>query len=157
MRIEVVHGPNLSTLGTREPDIYGTTTLAQINQRIKDLAEDLGVEPGFFQSNHEGAILDHLEQIRSVADGLLLNPAALGHTSVVLRDAVASTGLPFVEVHLTNPASREAFRHDSLLSGIALGTVAGFGADSYLLGFRGLTSVLAGSASSTMGPSALNS
>ena len=156
MRIEVIHGPNLGTLGTREPYIYGTATLADIDERLRGLGAQLDVEVGCFQSNHEGRILDRLEECGPGADGILINPAALGHTSVALRDGLAATGLPFVEVHLSNPFSREAFRHTSLLSGIALGTVAGFGVDSYLLGFRGLASRLLGSTESLGNPTALN-
>lgn len=156
MRIEVVHGPNLGTLGTREPNIYGTETLAEIDERLRRLGDELNVEVRSFQSNHEGRILDRLEEVRSEADGILINPAALGHTSVALRDGLAGTGLPFVEVHLSNPASRESFRHRSLLSGIALGTVAGFGVQSYLLGFRGLASRLISPTESTGYPTAPN-
>ncbi len=138
MTIAVVHGPNLRLLGRREPHVYGTDTLAQINAALESLARELGVELEIFQSNHEGEILDFLEEVSSRARGILINPAGLTHTSVALRDAVLGLGLPAVEVHLSNPAAREAFRHRSFLAPVALGTVAGFGKNSYLLGLRAL-------------------
>lgn len=138
MTVAVVHGPNLRLLGRREPHVYGTDTLAQINAALESLARELGVELEIFQSNHEGEILDFLEEVSSRARGILINPAGLTHTSVALRDAVLGLGLPTVEVHLSNPAAREAFRHRSFLAPVALGTVAGFGKNSYLLGLRAL-------------------
>lgn len=138
MRILVVHGPNLRLLGQREPEVYGSTTLGEIDDMIRAEATGLGVDVELFQSNHEGEILDTLETVSSRIDGILINPAALAHSSVALRDGLVGVGLPFVEVHISNTASRESFRHRSMLSGVALGTVAGFGAQSYLLGFRGL-------------------
>lgn len=143
MMIAVVHGPNLRMLGRREPHVYGTDTLDEINSALLDLAEELGVEVDLFQSNHEGAILDHLEGLPGRAAGILINPAGLTHTSVALRDGLAAVGLPVVEVHLTNPKAREAFRHRSFVAPISLGTVAGFGKSSYLLGLRGLVAHLA--------------
>lgn len=138
MRIGVVHGPNLRLLGRREPDVYGTVTLDGVNASLEDLADDLGVELEVFQSNHEGEILDHLEDAADRVDGFVVNAGALTHTSVALRDGLAGVALPFVEVHLSNTAGREPFRHHSYLSPIAAGVVYGFGADSYLLGLRGL-------------------
>ena len=138
MRIEVVHGPNLDLLGSREPEIYGSATLAEIDASIRALAETLGVTVQTFQSNHEGRILDHLVGLFSRADALIINPGGLGHTSVVLRDSVRATGVPFVEVHLSNTAAREDFRRRSLLADLAVATVAGFGPDGYLLALRGL-------------------
>ncbi len=138
MRIAVVHGPNLRLLGLREPDIYGSTTLDDINSSLRQLALENGVELEIFQSNHEGEILDFLEEVRGRVQGVLINPAGLTHTSVSLRDGLLGTGLPVVEVHISNPAAREQFRHRSYVGPIAIGTVAGFGENSYLLGLRGL-------------------
>ncbi len=142
MRVEVVHGPNLGRLGSREPDLYGSVTLAEVDASLVALGADLGVEVRAVQSNHEGWIIDHLESVAGTADGVLINPGGLGHTSVVLRDALLGTGLPFVEVHMSNVNAREPFRHRSLLADVAAGTVAGFGVDSYLLGLRGLAAHL---------------
>ena len=138
MRIAVVHGPNLRLLGRREPNVYGSSTLEDINEGLRSLARELGAELEIFQSNHEGEILDFLEDVQDRVQGLLINPGGLTHTSVSLRDGLAGVGLPVVEVHISNPAAREAFRHHSFVSPIALGTVAGFGENSYLLGLRGL-------------------
>jgi 3-dehydroquinate dehydratase-2 len=138
MRIAVVHGPNLRLLGLREPDIYGSTTLDDINSSLRQLALENGVELEIFQSNHEGEILDFLEEVRGRVQGVLINPAGLTHTSVSLRDGLLGTGLPVVEVHISNPAAREQFRHRSYVGPIAIGRVAGFGENSYLLGLRGL-------------------
>jgi 3-dehydroquinate dehydratase-2 len=138
MKIAVVHGPNLRLLGRREPHVYGSATLEEINAALHSLAKELGVELELFQSNHEGEILDFLEGVQPVVQGVLINPGGLTHTSVSLRDGLSGIGLPVVEVHLSNPAAREAFRHRSFVAPIALGTVAGFGENSYLLALRGL-------------------
>lgn len=138
MRIGVVHGPNLRLLGGREPEVYGRSTLDEVNRALEALAGELGLELEVFQSNHEGEILDWLEGAAGRARGFLINPGALAHTSVALRDALVGVGLPFVEVHLSNTAAREDFRRGSYLSGVAAGVVFGFGVESYLLGLRGL-------------------
>ena len=138
MKIAVVHGPNLRLLGRREPNVYGSSTLEDINEGLRSLARELGAELEIFQSNHEGEILDFLEEVQDRVQGFLINPGGLTHTSVSLRDGLAGVGLPVVEVHISNPAAREAFRRRSFVSPIALGTVAGFGENSYLLGLRGL-------------------
>jgi 3-dehydroquinate dehydratase-2 len=142
MKISVIHGPNLRLLGQREPEVYGTDTLEVIDDALSSVAEELGVEVVFFQSNHEGEILDYLENVSQEVQGILINPAGLTHTSVSLRDGLAGVALPVVEVHLSNPAAREEFRHQSLVSGVAVGTVAGFGKNSYLFGLRGLVAHL---------------
>jgi 3-dehydroquinate dehydratase II len=144
LNIAVIHGPNLRLLGRREPHVYGHQTLEDVNGLVRALAEELGAEVEFYQSNHEGEILDHLEDVAERADGVLINAGGLTHTSVSLRDGLVGVGLPFVEVHLSNTAGRERFRRHSYLSPVALGVVYGFGADSYLLGLRGLVSHLAG-------------
>ena len=138
MRIAVVHGANLRMLGRREPEVYGSDTLEDINGRLRTTADELGVEIDIFQSNSEGAILDYLEEAAPRVDGVLINPGAFTHTSVALRDALAGIDRPFVEVHLSNPAARESFRHRSYLAPVAAGVVAGFRAESYLLALRGL-------------------
>ncbi len=135
MKIAVVHGPNLNLLGVREPEIYGTLSLADVDRALRDLARERGVDVECFQDNCEGGILDFLATVRDSVDGVVINPAGLGHTSVALLDGLLAVGRPFVEVHLSNPASRERFRRRSLLSPAALGVVAGFGVDSYLSGF----------------------
>ncbi len=136
LRIAVVHGPNLNLLGVREPDVYGSDSLADVNEALADLAAELGCALEVYQSNSEGEILDFLATCLGRADGLVVNPAGLGHTSVALLDGLRAVALPFVEVHLSNPAAREPFRRKSLLAPAAVGVVAGFGMDSYLSGFR---------------------
>ena len=136
MRIAVVHGPNLNLLGVREPAIYGTSSLDDVNRALAELAAELGAGLEPFQSNSEGRILDFLAGVRDRADGVLINPAGLGHTSVALLDGLLAVARPFVEVHLGNPAAREPFRQRSLLTAAAVGVVAGFGVDSYLSGLR---------------------
>jgi 3-dehydroquinate dehydratase-2 len=138
MKIGVVHGPNLRLLGRREPAVYGSETLDGVDGAIAALAAELGVEVEAFQSNHEGAILDFIEEASGRVDGFLVNPGALTHTSIALRDALLGVALPFVEVHLSNTAAREPFRRRSFLADVAVGAVYGFGVHSYLLGLRGL-------------------
>ena len=142
MRIAVVSGPNLNLLGIREPAIYGTDTLEQIEERLRRVAEEVGAELDAFQSNAEGALIDYIQDSAARVDAYLVNAGGLTHTSVALRDALVGVGRPFVEVHLSNPAAREPFRHVSLLADRALGVVVGFGAESYVLGLRGLVARL---------------
>jgi 3-dehydroquinate dehydratase II len=141
-RILVLHGPNLGALGTREPDVYGRVSLETINRGLEGLAKELGCELECRQTNHEGVLIDALHNARATASGVVLNPGGFTHTSVALRDAVKAAGLPVVEVHVSNPAARESFRHVSMISGAALGVVQGFGPDSYGLALRALVGVL---------------
>ena len=142
MKIAVIHGPNLRLLGRREPEVYGTDTLDDVNGKLAGLAAELDVELETFQSNHEGEILDFIEEAAKRVDGFLINPGALTHTSIALLDAFLGVERPFVEVHLSNTARRERFRRHSYLSGAAAGVVYGFGVHSYLLGLRGLVARL---------------
>lgn len=135
-KVLVIHGPNLNLLGGREPGVYGTVTLAEIDRRLETLAEELGAAVETFQSNHEGAILDRLHEAPGRYDAVVLNAGGLTHTSVALRDAIAAIAVPVVEVHLSNVHAREPFRHRSLIAAVAAGQIAGFGVDSYLLGLR---------------------
>lgn len=146
MKLLVLHGPNLNLLGLREPEIYGATTLAEITAALEALGASLGAQITSLQSNHEGVLIDRIHAARfgdggEHADGVLINPGGLTHTSVSLRDALLGTGLPFVEVHLSNVYAREPFRHHSYLTDKAVGVVAGFGPQSYTLGLRALIDV----------------
>lgn len=144
MKVAVIHGPNLRLLGKREPEVYGTDTLDDVNARLAALASELGFEIETFQSNHEGALLDFIDEASTRVDGFVVNPGAYTHTSIALRDGLTGVDRPFVEVHLSNTAGRERFRRHSYLSPVAAGVVYGFGVDSYLLGLRGLAAHLAG-------------
>ena len=138
MHIAVVNGPNLNVLGVREPALYGSATLADIEAAVRARARQLGVEIGWLQSNHEGALVEAIQALRGRADGALINAAAYTHTSIAVRDAVLVAAVPFVEVHLTNIWGREEERRKSLLADLAVGVVAGFGPMSYILGLEGL-------------------
>jgi 3-dehydroquinate dehydratase II len=138
----VLHGPNLNLLGTREPDVYGRVTLAEIDADLKAAAGTLDVEVETFQSNHEGALIDRVQAAREEASAIVINPGGLTHTSVALRDALAAVGLPVIEVHLSNVAAREEFRHRSLIAPISVGQVVGLGALGYRLALEAAAHIL---------------
>jgi len=142
MKILLIHGPNLNLLGKREPEIYGTLTLDDINKRVLGLAVELGVDVTFFQSNHEGELVQKIQDAMGVYQAIVINPGAYTHTSVALRDAVSSTGIPVIETHLSNIYKREEFRHHSYISGVAVGQISGFGPDSYLLAVRAAVNLI---------------
>ena len=132
-RILVLHGPNLNLLGTREPEVYGTTTLENINDMLNERAVDLDLELVFLQSNYEGKLIDAIQQAPGNYACIIINPAAFTHYSIAVRDALAAVNVPAIEVHLSNIYQREEFRHHSVISPVAIGQIAGFGANSYLL------------------------
>lgn len=138
LQLLVLHGPNLNLLGQREPGVYGVQTLAQINQQLNQDAQDFGVTLTIHQSNHEGQLVDWIQQAQGQQDGIVINAAAYTHTSVALRDAIAAVALPAVEVHLSNIHQRESFRHHSYIAAVVIGQISGFGANSYRLGLRAL-------------------
>lgn len=152
MTVAVLHGPNLNLLGQREPEVYGRETLAGIDERLRVLAGELGIGLESFQANGEGELIDRIHALAPRVDGFLINAGAYTHTSVALLDALVGVERPFVEVHLSNIHSREEFRHRSLLAPRAVGIVMGFGAESYLLGLRGLALRLRQSGAAPAGP-----
>jgi 3-dehydroquinate dehydratase II len=141
-KVLVIHGPNLNMLGLREPEIYGRVTFAELNNKLKELADELELELEIFQSNHEGALIDKIQEAMQGVDGILINPGGLSHTSVALKDALSILEKCIVEVHISNIHSREKFRHFSHVAGIADAVIVGFGIDSYLLGLEGLARLL---------------
>ena len=144
MKIMVINGPNLNILGRRESEHYGGATLASIEEGLAAKAKELGCTLSFFQSNHEGALIDFIQQEASLSDGILLNPGALTHYGYSLRDALADAGLPVVEVHLSNIHAREGWRRQSVIADVAVGQIAGFKAESYHLGLLALVGCVRG-------------
>ncbi len=142
MKILLLHGPNLNLLGTREPEVYGSMTLNDINEKVITLGKELGAEVKCLQSNHEGALIDALHDARTWASGVVFNPGGYTHTSVTLRDAISAIVIPVIEVHLSNVYAREEFRHTSFVSAVCKGKVSGFGWRSYELGLRGLIDII---------------
>jgi 3-dehydroquinate dehydratase-2 len=138
LRIQILHGPNLNLLGTREQSIYGTHSLNELDSAIAKLAEELSVKVDLRQSNSEGELVTWIQEARTGYDGIIINPAAYTHTSIAIRDAIAAVGLPTVEVHLSNIYQREEFRHRSYIAGVAIGQISGLGPTGYLLALRGL-------------------
>ena len=138
MKILILHGPNLNLLGTREPEVYGSMTLGDINHRLFELGKTSAAELKCVQSNHEGVLIDALHDARTWADGVVFNPGGYTHSSIALRDAVIACGIPVVEVHLSNVYAREGFRHSSMISAVCIGKIVGFGWRSYELGLRAL-------------------
>ena len=131
-KILVMNGPNLNLLGTREPEVYGTLTLADIHERLRQRANEAGLDIEFMQSNHEGVLVDAIQRARRTVDYIILNAAAFTHYSIAIRDAIAAIDVPVIEVHLSNIHQREEFRHTSVIAPVALGQIAGFGAESYM-------------------------
>lgn len=142
LSVQVIHGPNLNLLGRREPDVYGHQTLAAIDNLVQSEARRLDVAVEFFQSNHEGFLIDCIQAAWDRHHGIVINPGAYTHSSIALRDALAAVDLPVVEVHLSNIYSREAFRHYSYIAPVAIGQISGFGAESYRLGLQALIGYL---------------
>ena len=144
MLIAVLNGPNLNLLGQREPEVYGRTTLPEIEAMVRDAAREQGADLEWLQTNHEGALVDAVQGLRGRVVGALINAAALTHSSLALRDAVLAVRIPFVELHLSNIFAREPERRHSVIADLAIGLVAGFGAQSYLLALQGLVGRLRG-------------
>ncbi len=142
MKVLLLHGPNLNLLGTREPEIYGSMTLDDINEKMITLGKELGAEIKCLQSNHEGVLIDALQDARAWADGVVFNPGGYTHTSIALRDAISAIQIPVIEAHLSNVYAREEFRHVSMISAVCKGKVVGFGWRSYELGLRGLIDII---------------
>jgi len=146
--IQVIHGPNLNLLGQREPEVYGRLTLAELDERLQAYAREAGIELHILQSNHEGAIVDAVQQAAGWADGVVINPGAYTHYAYAIRDAIRGVGLPAVEVHLSNVYAREPFRHTSVIAPVCLGQISGFGWHSYQLGLEALIAWLEAKSSS---------
>ena len=142
LRVLVIHGPNLNLLGEREPEIYGRIKLRDIDRELKRLGRELGLAVDSYQSNSEGAIVDRIHKARNRADLILVNPGAYTHTSIAIRDALAATGVPVIEVHLSNVYQRESFRHHSTIADLAVGRIMGFGANGYYLALRAAATLL---------------
>ncbi len=145
IRVLIINGPNLNLLGTREPEIYGTETLADIEAHVTERASSLGIEVGFAHSNHEGAIIDAIQEAPGEYEGIVINPGAYTHYSYAIRDAIASVGIPTVEIHLSNIAARESFRAASVIAPVCIGQISGFGSESYVLGVQAIAQAVGNS------------
>jgi len=141
-KVLVIHGPNLNMLGKREPEQYGTSTLDEINMDLKNHGQEIGLEVDFFQSNHEGAIVEKIQESRDAYAGLIINPAGYSHSSVAIRDAILLLNVPVIEIHLSNIYKREAFRHHSLLSDVVFGQITGFGAQGYIMALDAIVGLI---------------
>jgi len=141
-KILVIHGPNLNMLGKREPDIYGTTTLETINSNLEELGKRLGLELETFQSNHEGAIIEKIQEAAKIQNGIIINPAAFTHTSVAIRDALLLLDMPVIEMHLSNIYKREPFRHKSLMSDVVTAQITGFGVQGYTMALKAMVGMV---------------
>ncbi len=141
-RVLVIHGPNLNMLGKREPEVYGTTTLKAINASLEKLGKELGLSVETFQSNHEGAIVEKIQEAAGKQNGLIINPAALTHTSIAIRDALLLLDIPVIEVHLSNIYNREPFRHKSMISDVATAQITGFGTPGYTMALEALAGMI---------------
>jgi 3-dehydroquinate dehydratase-2 len=142
MKVLILHGPNLNLLGLREPGVYGTVTLQDINDRMSEFGKQQGVEVTHLQSNHEGVLIDALHAARESVDGVVINPGGYTHTSIALRDAILAIGIPVVEVHLSNVDAREEFRRHSMISAVCRGKISGFGWKSYKLGLQAIIDII---------------
>ena len=143
-KILVLNGPNLNLLGTREPEVYGTDTLADIEKRVRQRAKDQALDIDFRQSNHEGELVDWIQEARSSCAGIIINPAAYTHTSVAILDALKACDIPVIELHLSNPHARERFRSRSFISRVATGVICGFGAHGYRLALEAMAKLVRG-------------
>jgi 3-dehydroquinate dehydratase-2 len=141
-KVLVIHGPNLNLLGTREPEIYGKTTLDEINSGLEELGSRLGLAVETFQSNHEGSIVDKIQQAVSVQKGLIINPAAYTHTSIAIRDALVMLDIPIIEIHISNIYKREPFRHQTLIGGVVTAQIKGFGVQGYTMALEALAKMI---------------
>jgi 3-dehydroquinate dehydratase II len=141
-QVLVIHGPNLNMLGTREPEVYGRTRLAEIDEQLEKLGRESGLKVVCFQSNHEGAIVDKLQAEAGHVHGLIINPAAFTHTSIAIRDALSMLSIPMIEVHISNIHKRESFRHHSMLAGVVTGQIVGLGVNGYYLALRAIAEIL---------------
>jgi 3-dehydroquinate dehydratase II len=142
LNVLIIHGPNLNMLGKREPELYGRTTLEQIDSTLKGLGEELGLVVDTFQSNHEGAIVDKIQESLGTQKGLIINPAAYTHTSIAIRDAILLLDIPVIEIHISNIYKREPFRHTSLISDVATAQIAGFGIKGYSMALNALAEMI---------------
>ncbi|MEJ6950072.1 type II 3-dehydroquinate dehydratase [Natronospora cellulosivora (SeqCode)] len=142
IKLAVIHGPNLNMLGTREPEVYGMMNLEQVNKRLKDKARKLNIEVDIVQSNHEGEIIDFIQKGRNTYKGIVINPAALTHYSIALRDVLAAVKLPTIEVHISNIYQREEFRHHSVIAPIAVGQISGLGTEGYIYALEALLNII---------------
>ncbi|MBU1163224.1 MAG: type II 3-dehydroquinate dehydratase [Proteobacteria bacterium] len=141
-KVLVIHGPNLNMLGKREPDIYGKTTLDEINKKLENMGKKLGIAVDTFQSNHEGEIVDKIQEVMGMCQGIIINPAAYTHTSVAIRDALLLLGIPIIEIHLSNIYKREPFRHRSMIADITTAQISGFGALGYNMALEAIATMI---------------